>query len=58
VHVGLAPLHTSLVHSFVSAVHAVPAVMNASLGQNAELPVQRSATSHSPFCGRHTNVAG
>src|SRR5207249_11041743 len=49
--------HRSRVHGLVSAVHAVPADCLASAGQVVLVPVQFSATSHSPAAARHTAPA-
>src|SRR5207245_11258731 len=57
VHVALVPLHTSVVHTLPSSVHAVPLGWKASLGQVVLVPVQLSATSHSPAAARHTAPA-
>src|SRR5437763_1136200 len=51
------PSHRSRVHGLVSAVHAVPADCLASAGQVVLVPVQFSATSHSPAAARHTAPA-
>src|SRR4051812_15159759 len=56
--VTFVPSHWSFVHGFVSAVHAVPLAFFASVtGQVAEVPVQTSATSHSPPAIRHVAPA-
>src|SRR6266404_861809 len=44
----------SNVHTLLSVVHAVPFAMKVSVGQVALVPVQVSATSHSPATARHT----
>src|SRR2546422_5699841 len=54
----LAPSHWSIVQTLPSSVHAVPAGFVASAGQLGPLPVQTSATSHSPAAARHCVVAG
>src|SRR5438094_371848 len=54
VHVALEPLHTSVVHTLPSSVHGVPLAWKTSLGQVVLVPVQLSATSHSPAAARHT----
>ncbi len=48
------PLHTSVVQTLPSSVHAVPAALTASAGQVALVPVQVSARSHSLTAARHT----
>src|SRR5437773_49097 len=57
VQVLVLPSHRSRVHGLVSAVHAVPADCLASAGQVVLVPVQLSATSHSPAAARHTAPA-
>src|SRR5438093_476009 len=57
VQVLVLPSHRSRVHGLVSAVHAVPADCLASAGQVVLVPVQFSATSHSPAAARHTAPA-
>src|SRR5207245_4565797 len=57
VQVLVLPSHWSSVHGLVSAVHAVPAGCLASVGQVVLVPVQLSATSHSPAAARHTAPA-
>ena len=52
----LDPSHRSVVQVFPSSVHAVPLVFFASVGQVADVPVQDSATSHSPAAARHCTV--
>src|SRR5438128_741258 len=54
VHVVLVPLHTSAVQGLPSSVQLVPFDLKTSLGQVVLLPVQLSATSHSPAAARHT----
>src|SRR5207245_9721602 len=54
VHVALAPLHTSVVHTFPSSVQVVPLALRTSVGQAVLVPVQVSATSHSPAAARQT----
>src|SRR5213594_4543881 len=54
VQVALVPLHTSLVHGSPSSVQAVPFGWKVSVGQVVLMPVQASATSHSPAAARHT----
>src|SRR3989442_742251 len=44
----------SRVQTLPSSVHAVPFVLKASVGQVVLVPVQVSATSHSPAAARHT----
>src|SRR2546426_1036684 len=51
-HNAFAPSHWSSVQAFVSAVHAVPLAFNVSAGQTGLVPVQGSATSHSPAATR------
>src|SRR5437016_959157 len=53
VHVVLVPLHTSAVQGLPSSVQLVPLDLKASLGQLVLVPVQVSATSHSPALARH-----
>src|SRR5437016_9656889 len=57
-HAALAPSHWSIVQGLPSSAHAVPAGLVASAGQLGPLPVQNSATSHSPAAARHWVVAG
>src|SRR5947199_307926 len=57
VHVALVPLHTSVVHGSPSSVQAVPLGCKASVGQVVLVPVQLSATSHSPATARHSAPA-
>src|SRR6266436_544501 len=47
----------SNVHTSLSAVHAVPFALKVSVGQVVLVPVQVSATSHSPAAARHTAPA-
>src|SRR5439155_117129 len=54
--VTVEPSHVSVVQALPSSVHAVPFVFTASVGQLAALPVQNSATSHSPAAARHCEV--
>src|SRR5439155_1638454 len=54
VHVLVLPSHRSRVQGLVSAVQAVPAGCLESAGQAVLVPVQVSATSHSPAAARHT----
>src|SRR5207244_12028661 len=54
VQVLVLPSHRSRVQGLVSAVQAVPVGCLASLGQLVLVPVQVSATSHSPAVARHT----
>src|SRR5205823_15025587 len=56
--VSLAPLHSSRLHGFESALQPVPAGFFASAGQLAALPGQLSARSHSPATARQPTVAG
>src|SRR5207247_7171050 len=51
------PLHTSVVQTLPSSVHAVPAALTASAGQVVLVPVQVSARSHSLTAARHTAPA-
>src|SRR6266446_939180 len=44
----------SNVHTSLSVVHAVPFALKVSVGQAVLVPVQLSATSHSPATARHT----
>src|SRR5436309_1837528 len=44
----------SNVHTLPSVVHAVPFALKVSVGQAVLVPVQLSATSHSPATARHT----
>src|SRR6266481_169849 len=57
VQVLVLPSHLSRVQGLASAVQAVPAGCLASVGQVALVPVQVSATSHSPAAARHTAPA-
>src|SRR5207249_1104645 len=57
VHVALVPLHTSVVQGSPSSVQAVPLGWKASVGQVVLVPVQLSATSHSPAAARHSAPA-
>src|SRR5438552_1694165 len=57
VHVALVPLHTSAVQGLLSSVQAVPFDLKTSLGQLVLVPVQVSATSHSPAVARHSAPA-
>ena len=52
------PSHRSVVQTFPSSVHPVPLACFASAGQPTLVPVQVSATSHSPAAARHTVVVG
>src|SRR5437870_536111 len=52
-HVALVPSHWSRVQGLVSAVQVVPDAFLASAGQVLLVPVQFSATSHSPVAARH-----
>jgi hypothetical protein len=52
------PSHLSWVQGLPSSVQAVPLVFLVSAGQLAEVPVQVSATSHSPAAARQTVVDG
>ena len=52
------PSRRSVVQTFPSSVHAVPLACFASAGQATLVPVQLSATSHSPAAARHTVVVG
>lgn len=52
------PLHSSFVHGLPSEVHAVPDGSLPSAGQVVALPLQVSATSHSPAASRQTIVDG
>src|SRR5947209_6997948 len=52
------PLHTSVVQTLPSSVHAVPAALTASAGHVALEPVQLSARSHSFAAARQTVVLG
>src|SRR5256885_12039736 len=54
---SLVPLHTSVVQGSPSSVQAVPLGWNASVGQVVLVPVQLSATSHSPATARHSAPA-
>src|SRR5450432_3459006 len=56
-HAFVVPSHVSVVHTFPSSVHAVPADCLPS-GHVVDVPVQVSSTSHSPFLARHTVVPG
>src|SRR5207244_2982757 len=51
------PLHTSVVQTLPSSVHAVPTALTASAGQGVLVPVQESARSHSLTAARHTAPA-
>src|SRR5438552_16211185 len=51
------PLHTSVVQTLPSSVHAVPTALTASAGQVVLVPVQVSARSHSLTAARHTAPA-
>src|SRR5437763_11026085 len=57
VQVLVLPSHRSRVQGLVSAVQAVPAGCLASAGQAVLVPVQVSATSHSPAAARHAAPA-
>src|SRR5438445_5271680 len=48
------PLHTSVVQGSPSSVQVVPLGWKRSVGQVVLVPVQASATSHSPAVARHT----
>src|SRR5439155_1237891 len=48
------PLHTSVVETLPSSVHAVAAALTASAGQVVPAAVQASATPHSLTAARHT----
>ena len=50
------PLHTSLVQELLSLPQATPEARKPSAGQLAPVPVQLSATSHSPAEARHCVV--
>ena len=52
----LEPSQVSVVQALPSSVQAVPLAFFASLGQLAPVPVQDSATSHSPPAARHCTV--
>src|SRR5207249_2740348 len=52
------PSHRSVVQAFPSSVHAVPLAFFASVGQLTDVPVQDSATSHSPAAARQVVVEG
>ena len=56
--VSLLPSQRSVVQTFPSSVHAVPLACFASPGHAAFVPVQLSATSHSPAVARQTVVVG
>src|SRR5437016_10893447 len=58
VHAALVPLHTSVVQGSPSSVQAVPLGWKTSVGQVVLVPVQVSATSHSPATARHSAPAG
>jgi hypothetical protein len=58
VHALLVPLQMSLVQTLPSVLHVTPAALTASLGHAAVVPVQLSATSHSPSAARHSVVFG
>src|SRR5436309_3515138 len=51
------PLQMSRVQALPSSVHAVPFALRVSVGQVVLVPVQLSATSHSPAAERHTAPA-
>ena len=55
-HATLAPSHTSALQRIASGLHGVPAAARRSVGQEAEAPVQSSATSHSPIAARQTTL--
>src|SRR5205809_738721 len=57
VHAALVPLHTSVVQGSPSSVQAVPLGWKASVGQLVLVPVQLSATSHSPATAWHSAPA-
>ena len=57
VQVTAEPSHWSSEHEFASAVHPVPLAFTASAGHVAPLPVQVSATSHSPAAVRQDVAA-
>src|SRR5207302_642448 len=57
-HAALAPAHWPTVQGLPSSVRAVAAGVVASAGQLGPLPVQNSATSHSPAAARHWVVTG
>src|SRR5207253_2354212 len=48
------PLHTSVVQTLPSSVHAVPAALTRSVGQLGVVPVQVSARSHSLTAARQS----
>src|SRR6185436_18843941 len=52
------PSQTSRVQTFASSVHAESTAFTASAGQFAPVPVQNSATSHSPVAARHSTLLG
>src|SRR5437773_925453 len=54
VQVALVPLQMSRVHTLASSVQTVPFTLKASVGHAVLVPVQVSATSHSPAAARHT----
>src|SRR5439155_634801 len=54
---ALLPLQVSVVHTLPSSVQTVPFALKVSLGQVLLVPVQLSATSHSPAAARHTAPA-
>src|SRR3989475_4957294 len=54
VHVALAPLHTSVVHTLPSSVQVVPLALKTSVGQAAVAPSPLSPTPPSPACPRQT----
>lgn len=53
VQVASTPLQWSAVQGFLSSVHAVALDLTASIGHAVEVPLQASATSHSPAASRH-----
>ena len=57
-HVSWLPSHRSVVQTFPSSVHPVPLACFPSAGHPTLVPVQVSATSHSPAAARHTVVVG
>src|SRR5207249_9104642 len=52
------PLHWSVVHTFPSSVHAVPADLTTSAGQFGPFPGQDAAMSHSFTAARQVKVEG
>jgi hypothetical protein len=56
-HVTFVPSQISRVQTLPSSVHDVPFVFFASVGQVADVPVQFSATSHSPVAARQVEPA-